>query len=86
MVALQTEDLFFEITTKLAENVGFPYKKLFFFEIAPSVKSLPLQNFACPPQNYVLAMCHIFLNDVIFAKKSQAVQILYISLFFETES
>ena len=74
MVAFRTEDL-----------LSFS-----FFEIAPSVKSSPLQNFACPPKNSVLASClnvtaTFFLNDVIFAMKSQAVQTLYLTLFFETK-
>ena len=81
MVAFQTENFFFlEITTKLAENGGFPYKRpsLSFFEIAPTVKSLPLQKFRLPPKKFrsgYVPERHglIFLNDVIFAMKSQAV-------------
>ena len=71
--------------------VAFCTEDLFFFEIAPSVKPMSPKIFACPPQNSVLATCQkvmaiFFKNDVIFAMKSQRVQILYITLLFETES
>ena len=74
MVVFRTEDLLF----------------FFFFEIAPSVKPLPLQNFACPQtirSGYVPERtATFFLNDVIFAMKSHAVKILYVTSFLEPES
>ena len=84
MVALQTEDLFFlRLPQSLQKMVAFCTED-FFFEIAPRVKPMS-------PQNSVLATCQnimatIFKNDIIFAMKSQGVQILYITLLFETES
>ena len=72
MVAFQTEDRFF------------------FLRSLPAWCSCP-KNFRLPPKNSVLATClnvmaTFFENDVIFAMKSLAVQILYITLLFETES
>ena len=53
MVAFRTEDLFFlEITTKLAENGGFPYRRPLFFGDRPQREAIAPANFCLSPKNW----------------------------------
>ena len=91
----ELKTFFLEITPKLTENDGFQYRRpfpfFFFFLDLPQHEAIAAPNFHLPPKIFVMATCLnvmaiFFLNDVIFAMGSQAVQILYATLFLETKS
>ena len=94
MVDFRTEELFFGDRHKACRKWWLTVQKNFFLFLGGDHfqrEAIALPNFRLPPKKFVLATClnvtaTFFLNDIIFAMKSHAVQILCLTLFLKIES